>query len=84
MLLDFGGHPSMHRYNFAMFRRRQEEALRQGEYKRLLRAAKPGRRNRGFLRKWAGQLGTRLIHWGRKLERVGVREQPVMWPSPHH
>ncbi len=85
-LLGFGGHPVLHDYNYSMFREQQAELLRQAEYERLVRAAKLQQRNRRFYRRFANWLGTQLVQWGRKLERVGgLREKrPVPSASPHH
>lgn len=74
----FGGHPVLHRYNYMMFRRQQEELFRQAEYERLTRTAKRQQR-----RNW---LGTHLVRWGQRLERFGnVGEtRPTPSVSPHH
>jgi hemerythrin len=86
-LLEFGGHPVLHHYNYKMFRRQQEELLRQAEYERLIRAAeREQRRNRRLYRNFANWLGTHMVQWGRKLEHFGdFREaRPDPSPSPHH
>ena len=77
----------LHNYNYKMFRRQQEELMKQAEYARLVQAAKrEQRRNRRLYRSGANWLGTHLVNWGRKLERFGdFREtRPTPSPSPHH
>ncbi len=86
-LLGFGGHPVLHDYNYAMFRRQQEELTQQAEYERLARAAKrEQRRSRRPYRNSANWLGTLLVQWGRRLERFGAlcENCPAPSPSPHH
>ena len=77
----------LHHYNYIMWRRQQEELLREAEHERLIRAAKPQRRKRGRPHlKYAGWLGDRLINLGHKLERFGTlsHARPTPSPSPHH
>ena len=77
----------LHHYNYIMWRRRQEELLREAEHERLLHAAKlqQRRHSRPHL-KYAGWLGNRLISLGQKLEHFGVLSEarPTPSPSPHH
>jgi len=83
----FGGHPVLHRYNYIMWRRRQEELLREAEHERLIHAAKLQQRRQGGPHlKYAGWFGDRLISLGQKLERLGTLSQarPTPSPSPHH
>ena len=81
----FGGHPVLHGYNYNMWRRQQEELLREAEHERLIHAAmrQQRRHNRARL---AGRLGNRLIGLGQKLGRFGALRhvQPTPSPSPHH
>jgi len=86
-LLGFGGHPVLHNYNYKMFRRQQEELMKQAEYARLVQAAKrEQRRKRRLYRSGANWLGTHLVNWGKKLERFGTLGdcRPAPLPSPHH
>jgi hypothetical protein len=84
---DFGGHPVLHHYNYLMYRRRQEELMREAERERLVRSASFQQRRKGRTHlKYAGWLGDRLISLGLKLERIGTLNQarPTPSASPHH
>jgi hypothetical protein len=35
--LDFGGHPSLHRYNALLYRNKQAALMRESEYSQLIR-----------------------------------------------
>ena len=85
-LLEFGGHPVLHDYNYRMFRRREAELLQQAEHERLMQEAKLQQRNQRFYRRYANWLGTYLVQWGRKLKLFGgLREnRSVSAASPHH
>src|SRR5260370_12749796 len=86
-LLEFGGHPVLHHYNYIMYRRRREELMQEAEHERLVRAARLQQRRKGGSHlKYAGWLGDRLISLGLKLERFGTLSQarPTPSASPHH
>ena len=81
----FGGHPVLHGYNYNMWRRQQEELLREAEYERLIHAAELQQRRHSRAR-LAGWLGARLVNLGQKLEGFGTpsHARPTPAPSPHH
>ena len=54
---------------YAMVRQRQEDMLRQAAYERLVRANQGGK---GTYRTFMFWLGTHMVEWGQKLERLGA------------
>ncbi len=82
---EFGGHPTLHHYNYVMGRRREADLLLEAEHERLARAAELQQRGKSK-RRFAGWLGDHFIRWGRKLERIGTlaKPRPTPSPSPHH
>lgn len=53
---------------YALVRERQEDMLRQAANERLLRASQDGK---GLYRTLVLWLGTHMVVWGKKLERLG-------------
>jgi hypothetical protein len=72
-------HPIDH---YETLRRGREELLRQAEYERIARRAKIKQgMNWNVHRKVANWLGTRLVRWSEKFERIGTFKEAKHSPS---